>query len=318
MAKDWADILIDDHQTTERVFDAVSKAFASPEGPSMRMLVKLRAYVTEYVDGCHNKKEENHVFPLAEARGIPRHGGPLAVMLAEHAQSEELLGSLKDLIDRHVAGDRSAQAELATTFTAYASLLKNHFWKETDILYPMVRRMSDSTDAATLLAGIEATEAALGPDTRQKYYALAEEICQLADLEDLSAGLPKHVLAALLNTLPVELSFVDADDVVRYFSHEHHDKIFPRTRGAIGTKVQNCHPEKSVHIVNRILADFRAGTRNVAEFYIDFKGMKVLIRYFPVRGERGEYLGCLEVVENVTNIQKIEGQRTLLDEEPRP
>jgi DUF438 domain-containing protein len=118
----------------------------------------------------------------------------------------------------------------------------------------------------------------------------------------------------MLNTLPVEVSFVDVNDEVRYFSHEHKDKIFPRSRGAIGTKVQNCHPQKSLHVVNRIVSDFRSGKRDVAEFWIDFRGMKVHIRYFAVRGEGGEYLGTMEVVQDVTGIRKLDGERRLLDE----
>ena len=110
-----------------------------------------------------------------------------------------------------------------------------------------------------MVAGIEAVEAAAGAGVRQRYYALAEEIVAATGLEDLSRGLDPDVLAAILNTLPVELSFVDAQDTVRYFSHENQDKIFPRTRSAIGMKVQNCHPPKSLHMVEAILADFKAG-----------------------------------------------------------
>ena len=314
MSKDWAAILIDDHQTTERVFDAVGNALARLEGPGMRLLLKAREYFTEYVDGCHNKKEENHVFPLAERQGIPRHGGPLAVMLGEHEESRHALDSLSEQIDRYVAGAPDALAGVREAFDAYSTLLKSHFWKETDILYPMIRRVIGEGEAAELLAGIEAIEAATAPDARKRYYALAEEICAMGSVEDLSKSLSSDVLAAVLNTLPVELTFVDADDVVRYFSHEHHDKLFPRTRGAVGGKVQDCHPEKSIHLVNQILADFKANTREVAEFWLDFAGKKVHVRYFPVRDTAGKYLGCLEVAQDISQIQKLEGQRLLLDE----
>ena len=116
----------------------------------------------------------------------------------------------------------------------------------------------------------------------------------------------------MLNTLPVEISFVDQDDRVRYFSHENHAKIFPRTRGVIGVPVQQCHPQKSLHVVNAILRDFKAGTRKVAEFWIDMAGKKIHIRYFPVHGAKGEYLGTMEVVQDVTEIQKLTGERRLL------
>ena len=110
------------------------------------------------------------------------------------------------------------------------------------------------------------------------------------------------------------LSFVDADDRVRYFSHENGDKIFARTRGAIGTPVQNCHPRASLDKVTQILADFKAGRRQVAEFWIDLGPRKVHIRYFPVRDAGGRYLGCLEVVQDIAPIQKLDGQKRLLDE----
>ncbi len=159
------------------------------------------------------------------------------------------------------AGTPASSTELRTLFAEYTALMKNHFWKENDILYPMARRVMSAADGQTVVAGIEATEASVGQGTRAKYYGLADRIIRGGGVEDLSFGVERDVMAAILNTLPVELSFVDKDDKVRYFSHENGEKIFPRTRGVIGMAVQNCHPEKSVHLVNRILADFKAGTR---------------------------------------------------------
>ena len=122
------------------------------------------------------------------------------------------------------------------------------------------------------------------------------------------------MLAAILNTLPVELSFVDHDDIVQYFSHEHHPKIFPRSRGVIGINVRNCHPQKSLDMVNRILEDFKAGKREVAEFWLEMQGKKIHVRYFPVRDRDGAYLGCLEVVHDITQIQALTGEKRLLDD----
>lgn len=313
MSETWRTHLMTDHETIERVFAATEKALRSPEGLSPGMAANLRAFLVEYVDRCHNQKEERALFPLLERLGIPRHGGPLAVMLGEHAQAKELVATLDEEAGRYAAGDRSRAAALAAAFGAYAELCKGHFWKENDILYPLAERLLSPSQAAEVLAGARAVEDALGPDTHARYYRLAEEIIRGADLEDLSLSLDRQVLAALLNTLPVELSFVDHEDRVRYFSHEHGEKIFPRTRGAIGTNVRNCHPQKSVHLVERILADFRAGKREVAEFWIDMGPRKVHIRYWPVRDRAGKYLGCLETVQDVAPIQKLAGQRRLLD-----
>jgi DUF438 domain-containing protein len=315
VSKDWSELLVDDHQTTERVFEAIANALATPEGPSTRMVAAFLRYVVEYADACHNRKEEDHLFPLLEQRGIPRTGGPLAVMLEEHQQSRDLLAELKPAAEAYATGDTPARKAFGAAFERYSELLRNHYWKENDILYPMGRRAMSEADAEQVAAGIEATEEALGPDTRDRYYTLAQEIQDLGGVQDLSVNLTPEVLAAMLNTLPVELSFVDENDIVRYFSHEHLPKIFPRTRGVIGMPVQNCHPQKSLHLVKRILEDFKAGKREVAEFWIEMGDKHVYIRYFPVRSPDGRYLGCMEVVQDTTRIRGLEGERRLLDDD---
>ncbi len=310
----WSELLMTDHETTEKVFVAVDTALASEAGPSPGIVSDAIEYFTGYVDQCHNHKEEDHLFPLIESRGIPRTGGPLAVMLAEHRKSEELLAVLVTAGRAFVNGDMSRLGELRTAFEEYSSLLKDHFWKENDILYPMARRVMNDQDVARVLAGIDAAERAIGPDTRTRYYALAQKIIDAGNLKDLSFGLDREVLAAMLNTLPLEVSFVDADDRVQYFSHENQAKIFGRTRGAIGCAVQQCHPPQSVDKVNAILAAFKAGTRSTAEFWIEMGGRKVHIRYHAVRSPEGQYLGCMETVQDITAIQALRGERRLIDE----
>ncbi len=311
MSQRWDELLKRDHEVTERVFAALEEKFSSVDGPAPAMVGLFLDYL-HYVDQCHNRKEERHLFPRLEARGMPRHGGPLGVMLQEHERAREILSRLVPLATAYAAGDRRRLARLGAAFGEYAALCKDHFWKENDILYPMALRMLDEAEAAAVVAGIEEVEASLGPGTRDRYYRIAEEITGQAGLRDLSFGLERDVLAAILNTLPVELSFIDHEDRVRYFSHEHGEKIFGRTRGAIGTAVQNCHPPKSLHLVDRILADFRAGRREVAEFWIDMGGRMVHIRYWPVRGEDGRYLGTLETVQDVTSIRALTGEQRLL------
>jgi len=109
----------------------------------------------------------------------------------------------------------------------------------------------------------------------------------------------------------VEFSFIDENDEVRLFNKDG-DRIFPRPRSVIGRRVQDCHPKKSLHKVQQILDEMKARTRDSAEFWIDHRGMKVHIRYFAVRDEAGKYLGCLEVSQDITDIQKIKGEKRLL------
>ena len=125
--------------------------------------------------------------------------------------------------------------------------------------------------------------------------------------------LSTETLEAIFDTLPVEVSFVDADDTVRYYS-KGDQRIFRRTPAVIGLKVQKCHPQKSLHKVEEVVSDLKAGRRDVAEFWIDLKGRKIYIRYFPVKDKAGKYIGILEVTQDITDLQKIEGEKRLLDD----
>ena len=126
-----------------------------------------------------------------------------------------------------------------------------------------------------------------------------------------TGSLSREELGALLDTLPVDITFVDSEDTVRYFSKSK-DRIFTRTEAIIGLKVQQCHPQKSVHVVNQILEDFKSGRRDVADFWINLGGRFIYIRYFPIRNENGDYLGCLEVTQDITDARGLEGEKRLL------
>jgi PAS domain S-box-containing protein len=124
--------------------------------------------------------------------------------------------------------------------------------------------------------------------------------------------LTKEQIEAILNTMPGEISFVDKDDVVRYYAQSK-ERIFARTPAVIGRKVQQCHPEKSVHVVNKLLEDFKSGRRDSAAFWIHLQGKLIYIRYFAIRDKNGNYLGCMETTEDITEITKITGEKKLLD-----
>jgi len=130
-----------------------------------------------------------------------------------------------------------------------------------------------------------------------------------------SGHLTLRQLTVLLNTLPMDITFVDADDRVAFFS-EGSDRIFARNRAIIGRKVEDCHPPKSVHIVEQVVDELKSGARDVAEFWIQMGPRFVHIRYFAVRDDRGEYLGTLEVTQDVAPMRALEGERRLLAESP--
>ena len=118
-------------------------------------------------------------------------------------------------------------------------------------------------------------------------------------------------LSRLLDTLPIDITFVGVDDTVRYFS-QGSERVFPRTKAIIGRNVKNCHPPASVHIVEGIIADFKSGKKDHEDFWIKLGDKFVYIRYFAVRDEAGSYLGVLEVTQDIAPIQAIEGEKRLV------
>ena len=120
-----------------------------------------------------------------------------------------------------------------------------------------------------------------------------------------------ETIEAICDALPLDVSFVDETDTVKFFNTPKEGRIFPRTKMDLGRKVQNCHPPKSLDKVNTILNGFRDGSLKESEFWIDFMGKKVMISYFPVRDKDGKYLGCLEMTQDVTKILKITGEKRL-------
>ncbi len=132
-------------------------------------------------------------------------------------------------------------------------------------------------------------------------------------------ALDQKMLEALLEALPIEFSVVDKDDRVVAWN-KHRSRTFRRPEGALGRNVRNCHPQKSLALVERILAEMKAGTRDKARFWIDLhpegqdRPHKILIEYYALRDEQGNYLGCLEATQDITEIQGLTGQKRLLEE----
>ena len=125
-------------------------------------------------------------------------------------------------------------------------------------------------------------------------------------------NLSKEQLERILEAIPVEISFVDENGLVKFWN-KHETRIFKRPLSVVGRSVQNCHPKHSVDKVNQILSDFKSGKRDAAEFWINLGEKKVYIRYFAVRDKAGKYLGTLETTQDITEIKRIEGEKRLLE-----
>src|SRR5512139_581628 len=126
MTRTWNQPLLDDHEITEKALAAVALALNDP-APDRGLVRRTVEYLVGYVDRIHNQKEEQHLFPLLERRGIPRQAGPLAVMLQEHEETRDLLGRLTPLAERYAAGAADVLPELRKAFDRYSTVVKGHF-----------------------------------------------------------------------------------------------------------------------------------------------------------------------------------------------
>jgi DUF438 domain-containing protein len=262
----------------------------------------------------HYLREENVLFPVIEKHGITE---PPAMMWMEHDQIREQKKKLQKLLeDLSETGFQNFKEQLWETAKSLGNLLSSHFYKENNILFPAA--LSVVTEEEWIVIRKEFDEigyccftppelTAPLPRMETVHAPVPEGILQFE-----TGSLTKEQLDGLLDTLPVDVTFVDANDTVRYFSKPE-KRIFMRTKAIIGRKVQMCHPEKSVHIVNKIVESFKTGKKDVAGFWINLNNRLIHIRYFAVRDKNGKYLGTLEVSQDVTDIKKIEGEKRLLD-----
>jgi DUF438 domain-containing protein len=239
-------------------------------------------------------------------------------MWMEHDQIRPLKKAVRELVAAYTANNSPELArQILERATELSALLESHFHKENNILFPAGQRVIADDEWAEIMRQFdEIGYPEFSARLRAGAIADAEETYEPPRFFDgvvsLDTGnLSLSQLEGILNILPVEVTFVDADDRVRYFSSQK-ERLFVRAKAAIGREVQQCHPQKSLHLVMQILEDFRSGARDNAEFWLPLAGRMVHVRFFAVRDRAGAYLGCLEVTQDITDIQKITGQKRLL------
>lgn len=256
----------------------------------------------------HYSRKEYQLFPLLEENGIE---APPKVMWAVHDDIRALL--------KKTTGewDRENPQQTADTLRETCLAIKDMVYKEEHVLFPMAleslseeqwsraRHGEDEIGYAWVTPGIEWIPGAR--NDASPHTAAPQDAVRLD-----TGRLQPHVLNLMLKHLPLDMTFVDADDKVAYYSDSNH-RIFPRSAGIIGRDVRNCHPSKSVHMVEEIVAKFKNGERDSAEFWLQLHGQFIHIRYFAVRDEAGTYLGCLEVSQELSALRALQGERRLLE-----
>ncbi len=309
----------------QRVLDALAEALEDVKNlPNAATFAAARAAVDKLREyDQHYLRKENILFAYLERTGF---SGPTKVMWGVH---DEIRAQWKALAALLAGAEDMPSAELAAQidalFLPLAQAIRDMVYKEEKILFPAaLERLTEVEWAAIRAQGDEIGycyarpgnqwQPRLDPREQEQVEAAAPPVGVAGGLIPLSVGaLSPAQLDLLLKALPVDITFVDETDTVRYFSQTP-ERIFPRTPSIIGRAVQNCHPPQSVDRVQRILNDFRAGTRDSAEFWIQMAGMFIHIRYFALRDADGAYRGALEVSQNLTPLRALEGERRLLDE----
>jgi hypothetical protein len=252
----------------------------------------------------HYERKENQLFPIMEAYGLT---APPQVMWQIH---DEIRDMFKGALAKLKTGDQASAVSAVSELTV---AVRDMVFKEERILFPMVHEVFTDEDWIKVRRG----ESEIGfswvdPGESWMPDGQFDTVGGVPGSVRLDAGqLEPEVLNALLKHLPIDMTFVGPDDRVAYFSQTK-ERIFPRSEGIIGREVTNCHPPKSVHVVEEILAKFKSGERDLAEFWLELGGRFIHIRYFAVRIQ-GQYAGCLEVSQDVTHIRALAGQQRLLD-----
>jgi DUF438 domain-containing protein len=312
----WDDFLVAEHEMIERAMAVLKNNLENIDEAVKTPLQMQRAidFLLEFGDKVHNTKEENFLFPLMGQKGMPVEGGPIGVMLMEHDAERNLLQRMMAELPNLPEATTSARHKFAAEGFEYLTIRAEHIWKENDVLYAMGRKVFSDEDNTSLLDSFKTLDQQTYGDSAREHYAqmLAEVEKDSEAKKRLIRNLSYEQIDAIMETLPFEVTFVDAEDTVAYFNKLDKTKLFPRTRSVIGRKVEKCHPDKSVEMVNQIVSGFKDRTMDHAEFWIDFRDDKILIRYYPVYSETDEYMGVLEVTQAIGAIQKIEGEKRLM------
>ncbi len=263
----------------------------------------------------HYRRKEYLLFPYFEKNNLP---GPPAVMWGKHDEVRQLLRLTIEGLQQVETLD-AAEARSYGLFSVAPAIaaIDEMVYKEEKILYPTALNLLTEQDWYQIyLQSDEYGFCLYAPEfVWQPVGGVQGEIGRPA-AHDGRVQMPtgSFTLAELIgvfSALPFDLTFVDADDTVRYFTPGK-ERVFDRSRAILGRKVQYCHPPKSVHIVNQIVRDFKAGEQERARFWINLGGRLIYICYYAVRDEAGGYLGTLEVTQDLTEVRGLTGERRLL------
>jgi uncharacterized protein len=305
------------NKTVDKARDLLKSIPKVPEGNFSNFKLELQSCFNDLMDiDKHYQKKEYLVFPYLEKNEIT---GPPMVMWGKHDETRDQLKGCISLLKEDDLSKQDLSDALELIYFPVLKTISDMVQKEEEILFPMSMDVLSVDDwwnihKQTLEFGFTLYD----PEVDWKPEGLHDENGdeKMVGNKDGAVKLPSgsfsvDELMAILNTIPADMTFVDRNDKVKYFSQGQH-RIFPRSRSIINRDVRMCHPPGSVDIVEKIIEDFKSGKESHVPFWIQMKGKFILIEYYALRNEQGEYLGTLEVSQDLTNARKLKGERRIL------
>nr|WP_308741789.1 DUF438 domain-containing protein [uncultured Anaerocolumna sp.] len=305
-----ANTLIRENRVIEKILEKEIKPYYHDlKDKNLKELIKGIESLSKI--NLHYQRKENLFFPFLEKYGIT---APPKVMWGVDDEIREQIKEIKALLvetpdDTNVIKDK---------INTLIDKINEMIFKEENILLPMLLEKLTQDEWKSIAKDGDEIEylvdkVPIWNPAKEAKEEIKEEAKEPGAITLPSGVLKVEELTCMLNTLPFDITFVDKNDVVKYFSQSS-ERIFPRTKAIIGRNVSNCHPPSSVHIVEKIVEDFKSGKKNHEDFWINAGEKYIYIRYFAVRSPEGEYLGVLEVTQDIKPIQEITGEKRLLSE----
>lgn len=269
-------------------------------------IIKIIKILPEFE--VHYVRKENIIFPYIEKIGYDK---PMGVMWS----IDDDIRKLWKKLNKQVSINVELTKENIDDINQLISLMKGMIMKEDKIIFPaaidtLTEKDWDEITTQSVnesFVFIDPPKPTTIPKKKEASVPTMDGLVKLGN----TGALAVNEIIMLLDTLPIDITYVDEDNTVRYYSNAK-DRIFPRSPAIIGRKVQNCHPPESVHIVNEVIEELKNGKDSV-DFWINFKGKFIYIRYFAIRDSEGNYKGSLEVTQDLTVARALEGERRLLD-----
>lgn len=303
-----ANVLYLENRRLERIIEEKIKPYLEKGKESLEAIQNGLEELS--VIDIHYSKKENLLFPYMEKYGIT---APPKVMWGVDDEIRDDLKTLKSDLSYGVFND-----ELKKGVEELINRINEMIFKEESIMLPMLldimtqdewkKVADDSSEIGNIIDFVPVWN----PDKEAKKEH-KEDIKEPGAIILPTGVFNTEELTHMLNTLPIDITFVGSDDTVKYFSQSS-ERIFARTKTIIGRNVSNCHPPASVHIVEGIVEDFKSGKKDHEDFWIKMGDKYVYIRYFAVRNEEGKYLGVVEVTQNIKPIQEITGEKRLVED----